>query len=318
MNKKHLFPFVILMLTALISSCNRNSQKVQFVLVPKSISNPYWIQVEQGMKQAGKELDVKVQFMAPIQAADVTAQVNIIESLISKRVSGIAVSANDPDGVMGAIDKAISAGIPVITFDSDAPNSNRLAYIGTDNYKAGREAGKQFIESLGPKGEYAIMTGGLGALNLNERIRGFRDELKEQNTELEEINLLACNEDPNQALIQIEDVTRAQSNLDGWLITGCWATVTQEASFLNALNQRRDMVIVSFDTEKEELLLVKAGLVQALIGQRPLEIGKKCVEVLYDVVVNKNKLENKYIDTGLDVVTENNVDVFLSEKNIRL
>ena len=311
MNKRYSFLLFFLIMVGLLTSCDRQNQKTQFILVPKSISNPYWIQIEKGMKQAGKELDVNAKFMAPIQAADVTAQVNIIESLIAKGVSGIAVSANDPDGVTSVIDKAIAAGIPVITFDSDAPNSSRLAYIGTDNYKAGREAGKQFIKSLGPKGEYAIMTGGLGALNLNERIRGFRDELKEQNTKLKEINLLACNEDPNQALIQIEDVTRAQSGLDGWLITGCWATVTQEASFLNALNHRRDMVIVSFDTEKEELLLVKAGLVQALVGQRPVEIGKKCVEVLYDIVINKKTLETKYFDTGLDVVTKENVDEFL-------
>jgi ribose transport system substrate-binding protein len=312
MKVKYSFLSVVSLIAGLIIGCGTQNQKTQFVLVPKSISNPYWIQVEQGMKQAGKELDVNVKFMAPIQAADVTAQVNIVESLIAKGVSGIAISANDPDGVTSVINKAIAAGIPVITFDSDAPNSSRLAYIGTDNYKAGREAGKQFIKHQGPKGEYAIMTGGLGALNLNERIRGFRDELKAQNTELKELNLLACNEDPNQALIQIEDVTRAQAGLDGWLITGCWATVTQEASFLNALNHRRDMVVVSFDTEKEELLLVKAGLVQALVGQRPFENGKTCVEVLYDVVVNKKALEEEFLDTGLDVVTKENVEEFLA------
>lgn len=296
-----------------ISGCSRKSESLYFVLVPKSISNPYWFQAEDGMKAAGKKLGVKVELNGPVQAADVTAQVNIMESLIARHVSGIAISPNDPDGVTEVIDRAMKEGIPVLTFDSDAPKSKRICYIGTDNYQAGREAGKQMIKFLGEKGEYAIMTGGLGALNLNERIRGFRDELKAAKVRVKEVNILACNDDPDKALLQIEDMTRSMPTLDAWFVTGCWATVSPQGAFLNALNHRKDMVIIGFDTVKEELLLVKAGLVQALIGQRPYDMGEKCVETLYDIVVNKKKPQKEIIDTGVDVITQENVEQFLSK-----
>ena len=293
--------------------CQKEQKRLNFVLVPKSISNPYWFQVEEGMKAAGDSLGVKVELNGPVQAADVIGQVNIMESLISKRVDGIAISPNDPDGVTEVINRAIDAGIPVLTFDSDAPNSKRLAYIGTNNYQAGREAGKQLIKYLGTEGEYAIMTGGLGALNLNERIRGFRDELKAHNVNIKEVNILACNDDPDKALIQIEDLTRSLPDLDAWFVTGCWPLVSPEGAFLNALNQRRDMVVIGFDTVKEELLLVKAGLVQALIGQRPYLMGKKCVELLYDIVAEGKKLDKEIYDTGVDIITKENVDQFLKD-----
>lgn len=310
--KKLLTALILLSLfTLYFNGCSQKKESLYFVLVPKSISNPYWFQAEDGMKAAGKRLGVKVELNGPVQAADVTAQVNIMESLIARHVSGIAISPNDPDGVTEVINRAIKEGIPVLTFDSDAPRSKRLCYIGTDNYQAGREAGKQMIKFLGEKGEYAIMTGGLGALNLNERIRGFRDELKSANARVKEVNILACNDDPDKALLQIEDLTRSMPTLDAWFVTGCWATVSPKGAFLNALNHRKDMVVIGFDTVKEELLLVKAGLVQALIGQRPYDMGEKCVETLYDIVVNKKKPEKEIIDTGVDIITKDNVEQFL-------
>lgn len=303
---------LILIFLSVIFSCTSKEHRLHFVLCPKSFSNPYWFEAEQGMKDAALALNIKVEFLGPAQA-DVAAQVNILESLITKQVDGIAVSPDDPNGIKSVIDRAIDSGIPVLTFDSDSPQSKRICYIGTDNYQAGREAAKQMIKYLGNEGKYAIMTGGLGALNLNERIRGFRDELKEQSANLEEITLLACNEDTDKALLQMEDFTRSNQELNAWFVTGCWATVTPKGAFLNALNRRTDMVIIGFDTVKEELLLVKEGVVQALIGQRPYQMGKQCIETLYDIVVYKKMPEKEIYDTGVDVVTKENVDQFLKK-----
>ena len=303
---------LILIFLSVIFSCTSKEHRLHFVLCPKSFSNPYWFEAEQGMRDAALALNIKAEFLGPAQA-DVAAQVNILESLITKQVDGIAVSPDDPNGIKSVIDRAIDSGIPVLTFDSDSPQSKRICYIGTDNYQAGREAAKQMIKYLGNEGKYAIMTGGLGALNLNERIRGFRDELKEQSANLEEITLLACNEDTDKALLQMEDFTRSNQELNAWFVTGCWATVTPKGAFLNALNRRTDMVIIGFDTVKEELLLVKEGVVQALIGQRPYQMGKQCIETLYDIVVYKKMPEKEIYDTGVDVVTKENVDQFLKK-----
>ncbi|NOY61060.1 MAG: hypothetical protein GXO75_19285 [Calditrichaeota bacterium] len=88
------------------------------------------------------------------------------------------------------------------------------------------------------------MTGGLGVLNLNERIRGSRDELKAAKVRFEKVNIFACNDDPDKALLEIEEMTRSMPTLDAWFVTGCWATVSPQGAFLNALNHRRDMVVI--------------------------------------------------------------------------
>lgn len=292
-------------------ACSKPSASLRYVVVPKALTNPYWFQVEDGMKAAGEKLGVEVEMVGPAQASDVTAQVQILESLIASRVSGLAVSPNDPDGVTSVIDRAVEAGIPVLTFDSDAPKSKRLCYVGTDNYTAGRAAARQLLLHLKPGDSYAILTGSLGALNLNERIRGFRDEIAEQKADLHEINLLNCDETTDRALDQMEDLTRATPQLKAWFITGCWATVTPRGAFLNALDQRRDIAVIAFDTVKEELLLVKEGLVQALIGQRPYEMGYRCVEMLHDIVQNQKMPAATTLATGVDVITAANVDSFL-------
>jgi ribose transport system substrate-binding protein len=296
-------------------SCSTSPQGPHYVIVPKALTNPYWFQVEDGMKAAGQKLGVTVEMLGPAQASDVTAQVQIVESLIAKKISGIAISPNDPDGMTSVINQAIQAGIPVITFDSDAPKSKRLCYVGTDNYTAGRIAGQQLLKFLGKTGPYAILTGSLGALNLNERIRGFRDELKAQGATLQEVNLLSCDETTDRAMDQIEDLTRATPELKAWFITGCWATVSPKGAFLNALGQRTDVIVIAFDTVKEELLLVQDGLVQALIAQRPYDMGVRCVEMLHRLNTEKKLPEQAVYDTGVDVVTAENVERFLSQSH---
>lgn len=302
---------IIFSLLGLLSSCSRKSQEAQYVIVPKALTNPYWFQVEDGMKAAGQKLGVHVEMIGPAQAADVTAQVQIMESLIAKRVAGIAISPNDPDGATSVIDQAIQSGIPVVTFDSDAPKSKRLCYIGTDNYTAGRVAGRQMLKLIKSGSHYAILTGALGAYNLNERIRGFRDEIKDQEGNLQEINLLSCEETTDRAMDQMEELTRATPTLSAWFITGCWATVVPYATLFNAVNQRKEIAIIAFDTVPEELLLVQQGLVQALVGQRPFEMGQRCIEMLYDIHQNNKPPAQTVYATGVDVITRANVDSLL-------
>jgi len=297
-----------------LAGCHQRSQAPHYVIVPKALTNPYWFQVEDGMKAAGEKLGVRAEMIGTAQAADVTGQVQILESLITTRVDGIAISPNDPDGVVSVIDRAVQAGIPVLTFDSDAPKSKRLCYVGTDNYSAGRVAGRQLLRFVQPGGSYAVLTGSLGALNLNERIRGFRDELAEQKANLTEINLLSCDETTDRAMDLMEDLTRATPHLSAWFITGCWATVTPKGAFFNALDKRSDIAVIAFDTVQEELLLVQEGLVQALIGQRPYEMGYRCVEMLHDIAAHKILPRQSTFATGVEVITRANVDSALAAR----
>ena len=166
---------VSLSIAALVVSKAADKQRV-FALVPKTISVPFYNDVERGMTDEAKKLGVVGKFIGPT-TADAALQVQVLQDLVSQGVDGIAVAPMDADSVIGVISQARKKGIPVITFDSDSPKADRIAFVGTNNLGGGQEGGKAF-KSLLPKGKFAIITGGLAAANLNDRIKGFRDKGK--------------------------------------------------------------------------------------------------------------------------------------------
>lgn len=301
----------LVIIAAVMVGCGgQKAKKLSFALCPKSLNNPYWQSVEQGMDKAAKELGVEAKFVAPVEA-DVAKQVSMIEGVVQQGKDGIAISPNDPSSVRGVISRAIKKGIPTITFDSDAPESERICYVGTDNFAAGKEAGKQLAKFMGGKGTVVIITGGLGALNLNQRIAGFKDALKAYPS-MKILNTYPCNDDQARAHEIIEGVLRSRQDLGGIFAVGLWA-VLPAGKILSSTGKAGKVKVVGFDTLESELELVKNGSVQALIGQRPYEMGYRSVKVLYDLA-NGKKPASKIIPTGVDIVTSENVDQFLAKK----
>jgi ribose transport system substrate-binding protein len=323
---------VILLLSVFVFS-----EDMTILLAPKSLNNPYWFAVENGMRDAAEKLGIKAIFDAPVEA-DAAKQAEKILSYIVKGVDGIGISPNDPEAIKVVVKRALDKGIPVIMFDSDSPDSGRYVYIGTNNYNAGYEAGKlmaQLIEKYKPEKKtikLAILTGGLAALNLNERIRGFRDALEEYSKQSgREIVYVAdpfpCDDDSAKAIQIIRDVTRKYTDLDGWFMSGGWPLFAPKETVISALGgpeRMKDLLVVGFDTLLPELELVKAGAVKGLVGQRPYDMGYLSVLVLYNMVkvgventlkilpkvVKEDGTVDYIIDTGVDIVTEENVDQF--------
>ncbi|ADA66693.1 periplasmic binding protein/LacI transcriptional regulator [Thermotoga petrophila RKU-10] len=323
---------VILLLSVFVFS-----EDMTILLAPKSLNNPYWFAVENGMKDAAEKLGIKAIFDAPVEA-DAAKQAEKILSYIVKGVDGIGISPNDPEGIKVVVKRALDKGIPVIMFDSDSPDSGRYAYIGTNNYNAGYEAGKlmaQLIEKYRAEKKtirLAILTGGLAALNLNERIRGFKDALEDYSKRSgKEIVYVAdpfpCDDDSAKAIQIIRDVTRKYTDLDGWFMSGGWPLFAPKETVISALGgpeRMKDLLVVGFDTLLPELELVKAGAVKGLVGQRPYDMGYLSVLVLYNMakigventlkmlpkVVKEDGTVDYIIDTGVDIVTEENVDQF--------
>lgn len=133
----------------LVASAGTPAPAVRVVVIGKSV-HPYWANVERGVKAAAQKLGVQAIFFVP-QKEDVAAQISTMETYIAQKVSGIAVAPSDPKALAPTIKKGRDAGIPVITLDTDAPESVRLAYIGTDNLAAGRIAGQEMRKLL-PEG----------------------------------------------------------------------------------------------------------------------------------------------------------------------
>ena len=196
-------PLALMLLTSI--GCGKKSEsKPVFALVPKSVGHVYWAATEKGMRDGAAEEGVDGLFTGP-ETIDVARQIAIMEGLIARRVAGIAIAPNDPTAVVPVINRAVDSGIPVVTLDSDAPDSKRLAYVGTVNTEAGNLAGELLAKYVDGNGTVAISTGGLGSLNLNERLAGFRDAIA-QYPGIEEVAFQTNNDDEEQATTVAESI----------------------------------------------------------------------------------------------------------------
>lgn len=298
-------------------SCSKQNKKLVFAVVPKLLDNPVFNVAKIGAEDAAKDLgDVEIDWTAPV-TSDAAQQASIIESLIERQVDGIALSVNDPDALKGAIDKAMEAGIPVVTFDSDAPQSKRITFYGTNNYGSGTIFGEYLVKTMGPNGRIAVLTGTPGALNLEERIQGLEDYLKDYPA-IQIVSTQACYDDINKAVSQMEAVHQAHRDLNGWVLVGGWGVFTPPPGPFANMKPGK-LTVLSFDALPEQLDYVRQGYVQMLIGQKLWGWGYHSVHMLHEIVKEKKKFPS-VIDSGVDIVTKENVEEYAMKwktKNFR-
>jgi len=280
--------------------------------IPKALNNPVFELGRDGCMKAAEELTastgktVECLYMGSV-ASDMAEQARVIEDAISQGVDAIGVSCNDPDGCVDPINSAIAAGIPVMTWDSDSPNSNRITYLGVDNYTGGVAAANLLMREMGTSGKVALLTGVPGAFNLEERIRGFKDGIA--GTDIEIVTTVACNDDINLGVQVVEETMLAYPDLNGWFFVGLWPVFAGRGAmplFEDAV-LNNNMKAVAFDTLPVELEWVQDGLLHGLVGQKYWGWGYDTVYMLYDHLVNGTTFPS-WTDSGMDIVTINNVD----------
>jgi ribose transport system substrate-binding protein len=242
-------------------------------------------------------------------ASDAAEQARVVEDVIARGVDAIGISCNDPTACEDPINKAVAAGIPVMTWDSDSPESDRFTYLGVDNYQGGRAAAELLVRFMGEEGKVALLTGVPGAFNLEERIRGFQDVLADY-PGIEIVSTVYCNDDINLGVQVVEETMQAHPDLDGWFFVGLWPLFADRGSMPlwedAALNQ--GLVTIAFDTLPVELEFMQDGYLQGLVGQKYWGWGYDTVQMIYDYIVNGTEYED-WTDSGMDIVTECNVDV---------
>ena len=176
-------------------------------------------EINQEVEAKAKELGINLQWVGPT-TSDAGQQVTVIEGLIEKQVDGILISCNDADALKDVIDRAVDAGIVVGCFDSDSPESKRAFYCGTDNYAVGKLAAEEMMKILPDGGKVAILTGVLGAPNLEERIRGFKETVEGSNIEVMPVQ--TGNDDVQTSVDVVGQYTAANPDLAAWFFVGGW------------------------------------------------------------------------------------------------
>jgi ribose transport system substrate-binding protein len=286
------------------------AQTYKFVIVPKAMNNPFFDVARDGCLKRAKELgNVECIYKGPVEHEPAT-QAQIIQDFITQKVDGLAISVADVAAMTKSIDAATAAGIPVITFDADAPGSKRLAYIGTNNKDFGLALGKQLLQLKPEGGKYAVVSGGPGAKNLAERVDGVREALKGSKWTEVAGSPTFCNDDPALAVQQMADLRTATPDLGAIVPVGGWPMFAPEGykAFVNKNKKDIDagkLTLVVADTLKMQLELLRDGYSNALTGQRPFEMGEKAMDAL--LAIKKGEKVPEVIYTGLDLVTKENV-----------
>ena len=229
----------------------------RFAIVPKSMNNPYFDLARNGCMAEAKKLGITCTYTGPVEQ-EPAQQVQIIQDLISQHIDGMAISVADPASVKRVIDQARKAGVAVITFDADSPDSQRQAYVGTDNKALGQALGQMLLKQHATPGDYALVSGGPAAQNLNERVQGVREVLNAAGWKEVGGSPTFCNDDSALAVQQMTDLMTANPNLAAIVPVGGWPLFTQGAYAAFARAHRAAMAagkftIVSADTLPVEL-----------------------------------------------------------------
>jgi ribose transport system substrate-binding protein len=301
------------------ASCQKpyHEEKERYVLVAVTVKLPYWQEAEAGLHDVAQQMGVKAELVGP-ENFDPQEELRAFQKTVSEKPAGILISVSRAELFQEAIGAAITQGIPVITLDADAPDSRRVLFVGTDNFRAGQESGKRMAEILKGKGNIVLVTIP-GQLNLDERVRGVNEALKKY-PGVKVIQTLDDNGDPRVANDSISALVKGKAGFEGVLCLEA-SGGSGAAEALHRLDLQGKIPIVAFDKDPDTLDWIERGVITATITQKPYVMsyyGLKFADDLHHNAVHEFKdwrtapssSMPKWVDTGTAVVDKVNLNTF--------
>ena len=279
-------------------------------LVAKSQNNPVFQAARVGANDAAKALsqkhrvEIRIDWRTPNEE-DAQKQAEALEQLVLSGVDGIAVSCSDAGKLTDAINGAVRRGVPVATFDSDAPASRRFVTFGVDDVKCGEQVMDELAKVMGSKGIIAILAGNQNAPNLQKRVQGVKNAVKKY-PGIKIRGTYYHKETPQDSAAKVEQVMQANPDINGWAMVGGWPLFTE-----NALKWPPGTIkCVSVDALPEQLAYLRSGHVQLLLAQQVYEWGYRSVEHLINKIHLKIDPPSLKDVSPLVRVTKENVEEF--------
>jgi len=290
----------------------------RYVMVTFLSGIEFWVPAFAGMKHAAEQLGVEAVYQGT-ELYDAQAQATVLEQVIATKPTGIISTAQQPEALRPYIDKAVDAGIALVMFDSDSPNSKRPAFLATDNYNAGYTAGKRMIELTGGKGSVGIITTP-GQLNLDQRSQGFQDAIKAGAPNMRVLGECKGLGDYAVAAGCASGFLQGNPDMSGIFSTGSDGGPASVQAFREA-GKLGQIKIVGFDIDKATIEGIEKGEIDATIVQAAWNMGYWSMWFVYAVAhgmveplpnwksANISPLP-AVVDTGVYVVDKNNVSQF--------
>jgi ribose transport system substrate-binding protein len=304
-------------LLLVVAACNRGggataggSAKILKLAFVTNNSSEFWRIAAAGVHKYEKEGKVQVDIkMPPTGTAE--EQNQILENLASQGYDGISVSAIAPNDQVPVLDR-VAGKTKLLTFDSDAPKSQRLLYIGTNNYEAGKALGSQIVKLLPNGGKMAVFVGTLAADNAAQRLKGIQDAIAGHKIDI--VDRREDNVDRAKARSNVEDIVNAHPDLN--LVAGLYSyNGPAIAAALEALGKKGKVLAAVFDEEEGTLDGINAGTISCTVVQKPFQFGYLSSKWMHDLATKGDTTTaslppQRVIDTGVEVIDKSNVAEF--------
>jgi ribose transport system substrate-binding protein len=287
--------------------------KIKIAMIAKSSTNPVFLAARTGAERAAAELSQKegiqvtVDWLTPPQE-DGQVQAQRIQQAVNDGADAILISCSDAGKVTGAINDAVARGVAVMTFDSDAPQSNRFAYYGVDDIKTGQQTMSELATLMGGKGKVAILAGNQNAPNLQNRVKGAKEEAA-KHPGMTVIGTFNHVETPQDAAAEVVRVNNAYPDIQGWAMIGGWPLFTR--SLLTDLKPDK-MKVASVDALPAQLEYIEKGVVPVLLAQSVYLWGDIGVRTIVDKL-HSNKEVPVMIPMELVKVTKDNLGTWAKQ-----
>lgn len=309
----------VLVGAVLIAACAKpyHEENERYVFVATNINLPYWQEAQAGFLDAAKALGVKGELIGPKGYAP-NAELGMFRQIVEQHPAGICLSAARPEIFQADIDKAVAQGIPVICVDADVPNSKRVLYIGTDNFKAGRESLRRMAALVPGRGNIVVITIP-GQRNLDDRVAGVADALKNFPA-VKLTKILDDQGDARRAFDQVSELIQKKEKVDGIICLEATGG-SGAAEALQRLKMDGKLPIAAFDNDPETLDWIEKGAITATITQKPYVMsyyGLKFLDDLHHNAVHQFKDWRTalaapmpmFVDTGTVVVDKSNLKLY--------
>ena len=305
------FIAAVLPLLALLPACAEEPSplgedgRLTIALIGKSAANPVFVSARRGAEDAARELSerldvpIDIVWLTP-PTEDAAAQAERIAQAVRSGVDAVLISASDAAALTDPVNAAVDSGVPVMTFDSDIPDSRRFSFYGADDADLGRQIADRLATALGGQGTVAILAGNPDAPNLQARVRGIQDELaKHPGITVAGVHHHA--ETPADAAAEVLRVSRG-GGIDGWAMVGGWPLF--EPGLLSQLDPAR-VRVVAVDALPGQLGYVESGLAPVLLAQPTYRWGYVGVQSIADRLLTDKAVPEMIPMQPVPVIREN-------------
>src|SRR3954451_19598899 len=312
--KSTLSRLVLIILALAVASCSgkrASSSTLSIAVIPKGTSHIFWQSIRAGAERAGKELGVEIIWRGPLREDDRDSQVSEVEGFVSRGVSGIVLAPLDETALVQPVSEAGRHKIPVVIFDSGLKGGDFVSFVATDNLKGGQLGGQRLAEAIGHKGRVILLRYAEGHDSTGKREQGFLDAMKQDAG----IEVVSSNQyggaDVEGAYKKAESLLSTYKKPDGSLGIDGIFTPNESVSFammqvLQANGWAGKVKFVGFDASPALVKGLRDGAIDGLVVQDPVRMGYLAVKTM--VAHLKGQPVDKWIDTGVHVATQENMD----------